>query len=370
MSKTGRRSSPRSSSRRRKTGDGAKQAPPVRRVGWGLRVLIGLAVILAGLAGTAGWLYRAYVAPGPLTAPATLIIARGTGLDGIASRLTEAGVVGNPWATEIGARIERLRPRAGEYLFAPGISPRDALIEMAEGRSVVHKLTIAEGLTVRRVLDEVRNADYLAGDIHLNPAEGSLLPETWHLSRGDLRDDVLARMERAMRETLDAAWAARDPAIPLKTKEQAVILASIVERETAIPAERPHVAAVFENRLRLGMKLQSDPTVIYGLSQGVGVLDRPLTHEDLLTSSPWNTYAIDGLPKTPIANPGRSSLDAVLHPADSDDLYFVADGTGGHVFARTLDQHNANVAKWRKLESARREKGAAAKAGTDGPPSP
>ena len=158
-----------------------------------------------------------------------------------------------------------------------------------------------------------------------------------------------------MRQALDSAWAARAPGLPLKTKEEALVLASIVERETALTSERPRVAAVFENRLRRNMRLQSDPTVIYGLSEHWGVLDRPLVHDDLAAAHPWNTYVIDGLPPTPIANPGKASIEAVLHPAATNDLYFVADGSGGHVFAPTLDQHNANVAKWRRFENGRRE---------------
>ena len=315
-----------------------------------LLLLAGLLFVLAGL-GLAG--YRRYIAPGPLAEAATVVIPRGSGTEAIARHLAAAGVVADRWVLPLAAKLTGARPMAGEYLFPAHVSPQEALAQMVAGRTIVHKLTVAEGLTVRRVLDLVREADYLAGAVTVKPAEGSLLPETWHLSRDDLRDDVVARMERAMRQTLAAAWATRAPGLPLATPQQALILASIVERETAIPAERPHVAAVFENRLRKGMRLQSDPTVIYGLSNGLGALDRPLDRQDLAAAHPWNTYVIDGLPPTPIANPGRASIEAVLHPEASDDLYFVADGSGGHVFARTLDQHNANVAHWRRVEKAR-----------------
>jgi UPF0755 protein len=220
---------------------------------------------------------------------------------------------------------------------------------MVQGRTVIHKLTIAEGLTVKRALELVAQADYLAGGISHVPAEGMILPDTWHLSRDDLRQPLVDRMERSMEQNLNQLWARRAPDLPLKTKEEALVLASIVERETAVPAERPHIAQVFENRLRLGMRLQSDPTVIYGLSNGLGVMDRPLTHDDLSARHPWNTYVIDGLPPTPIAIPGKASIEAVLHPLPGQDLYFVANGAGGHAFARSLAEHNKNVAHWRHL---------------------
>lgn len=299
--------------------------------------------------------FREFSAPGPLEQPTIVVIAKGAGMGEVGRRLAEAGVVKGRWLVVAAAKLTGLKPKAGEYLFSAAISAEGALVQMAEGRTVIHKLTIAEGLTVRRVLADVNAADYLAGEVARPPTEGSLLPETWYLSRDDQRDEVVARMEKAMRQALDAAWAARAPGLPLKTKEDALVLASIVERETALASERPHVAAVFENRLRRGMRLQSDPTVIYGLSEHWGVLERPLVHGDLAAAHPWNTYVIDGLPPTPIANPGKASLDAVLHPMASEDLYFVADGGGGHVFAATLQQHNANVAKWRKIEGGRHD---------------
>jgi UPF0755 protein len=315
-----------------------------------------LALAVAGLI-WGGWAWqREFFAPGPLAEAKTVVVPKGSGLAATARLLAESGVVAKGWVLIVGARLFDARPRAGEYLFPAHVSPDVALGQMAEGRTVVHKLTVAEGLTVRRVLDQVREADYLTGDIGRRPAEGSLLPETWYLSRDDTRDEVVARMEKSMRQAIDAAWAGRAAGLPLKTKEEAVVLASIVERETGLASERPHVAAVFLNRLRKGMRLQSDPTVIYGLSDGLGVIDRPLMHDDLTAAHPWNTYVIDALPPTPIANPGRASIEAVLHPAVSNDLYFVADGTGGHVFAATLEAHNANVANWRRIERSRRDR--------------
>lgn len=315
----------------------------------GFVVLVVAAATWAALEG-----HRRFTGSGPLVSAITVVIPKGVGSEAIARRLAEAGVVPDPWSFLAGTKLRRAALRAGEYAFPAHVSPQDAMRMMAEGRTVVHKLTVAEGLTVKQILVLVRGADFLSGEISSMPEEGTLLPETWHLSRDDGRDEVIVRMQRAMVQALDQAWVARDPGVPLKSKRDAVILASIVERETAMASERPHVASVFLNRLRLGMRLQSDPTVIYGVSNQLGVLDRPISRADLDEAHPWNTYVIDGLPPTPIANPGKASLDAVLHPIDSDDLYFVADGSGGHVFARTLEEHNRNVAAWRKQERLRR----------------
>ncbi|MEO0036553.1 MAG: hypothetical protein RLZZ501_2576 [Pseudomonadota bacterium] len=312
-------------------------------------------VLLLALAG-GGLAWRghvAFVSPGPAPAPVTVILAKGAGSEAIAAQLEQQGVIADRLVFLIGAKLRRANLRAGEYAFPAHVSPEEALRQIAEGRVVVHKLTVAEGLTVRQVIEMVEAADFLAGPITRQPAEGWLMPETWHILRDEPRDEVLARMEKAMKRTLDGLWAGRDPAVPLKSPQEALILASIVERETALPAERPHVAQVFYNRLARGMRLQSDPTVIYGASDRLGVLDRPLTRADLDRVHPWNTYQIDGLPSGPIANPGRASLEAVLHPQPGDDLYFVADGSGGHAFARSLDDHNANVARWRQIERAR-----------------
>lgn len=317
--------------------------------------LVTLAVFVA--AGLAWEGHQRFAAPGPLAETATVTIPRGVGTEAIARRLAEAGIIDSPLVFEIGARLRQATLKAGEYAFAPGISAEDVLRQMQEGRTITHRLTIAEGLTVRQVLDAVYDAEFLAGDITLVPPEGWLLPETWHVSRDDPRNELVGRMERSMRQLVERLWEERVPGLPLKSPEEAVVLASIVERETAVAAERPRVASVFINRLRLGMRLQSDPTVIYGLSDGLGVLDRGLTRSDLATAHAWNTYVIAGLPPTPIANPGRASLEAVLlHPADTKDLYFVADGTGGHVFARTLAEHNRNVAQWRRIERSRKAK--------------
>lgn len=315
-------------------------------------VLAVVAVAGATWAGLEG--HRRFTRPGPLAEATNLVIAKGAGLEAIARQLADAHVAPDPYSFMVGTKLRRVALKAGEYAFPAHVTPQEAMTMMAEGRTVVHKLTIAEGLTVRQALQEVAEADYLAGSVTRVPAEGMLLPETWHLSRDDNRDEVVARMEKSMRQALETAWAGRAADLPLKSKEQALVLASIVERETGLKSERPQVAAVFLNRLRLGMKLQSDPTVIYGVSDKLGVLDRPISRADLDNPHPWNTYVHDGLPPTPIANPGRASIEAVLHPAQSGALYFVADGSGGHVFAKSLDEHNKNVAGWRKVEKTRK----------------
>ena len=322
-----------------------------------LKLLGMLAVLVVAVA---TWValegHRRFTGPGPLAQPITIVIPKGSGLEAIARRLEANRVIVDRYSFMVGSKLRHVVLKAGEYEFPAQISAEAAMAMIAEGRTVKHKLTIAEGLTVRQIAAELDQADFLSGTLGPLPPEGSLLPETWVLSRDDDRGELVARMEKAMRQTLDELWAKRAPDLPLKSPEEALILASVVERETGIAAERPRVAGVFLNRLRLGMRLQSDPTVIYGLSNGLGVLERPLTRADLEAGHAWNTYVIDRLPKTPIANPGRASIEAVLHPAKTDALYFVADGSGGHVFANSLDEHNKNVANWRKLERERRAK--------------
>jgi UPF0755 protein len=319
-----------------------------------LRLFGFLILLVAGLAGAAAyWAYWEFDAPGPTTTETTVVIERGSGVRDIAATLHDAGVIGEPLIFLAGVEVfGKGRPlKAGEYLFPARLSMHQVMQQMIDGTTVVHRLTVPEGLTAAEIVALVASATDLAGDLPKDlPADGSLLPETYFYSRGDTRQDLLARMKKGMDDRLAELWQARDPAAPLKTPAEAVTLASIVEKETGVAAERPHVAAVFYNRLAQGMPLQSDPTVIYALTAGKGPLNRALSHADLQTASPYNTYVNMGLPPGPIANPGRASLEAVLHPATSKDLYFVADGTGGHVFAETLDEHNKNVARWRQLQ--------------------
>jgi UPF0755 protein len=247
--------------------------------------------------------------------------------------------------------------RLGEYAFAAGTSARAAMDLIVSGRTVVRRLTLPEGWTTAQALQLVETAEGLEGAISLHPEEGTLLPETYNYSWGDSRDAIVRRMTRAMDETLADLWAKRPTDSPVASPREALILASIVERETGVAEERGLVASVMVNRLKRGMKLQSDPTVAYGVAVGAAaplrLLARPLTRDDLQRPTPFNTYVIDGLPPAPIANPGRAALRAAIDPPRTDFLYFVADGSGGHAFARTLDEHNRNVAKWRALERAR-----------------
>ena len=318
-------------------------------------LLLVLGLILGGA--TVWWGYARFIQPGPLDAETNVVIPRGSGFEGIASELFRAGVISDPLVFRIGARFMGADKalRAGEYAFPAKISPRDALTLLQGGRTVVRRLTVAEGLTTAQVLAQLNVTDGLkgdpAGEVAGSPwlKEGALLPETYHFSYGDKRSDVVKRMAGAMAQTLSQQWTFRTYGGPLKTPEDALILASIIEKETARPDERARVAAVFVNRLGKGMRLQSDPTVVYGLTGGKGPLGRPLSRADLKKPTPFNTYVINGLPPAPICNPGKASIEAALHPAKTDELYFVADGAGGHVFARTLDEHNKNVAKWRKI---------------------
>ena len=308
-------------------------------------------VVIAGLGcALVGWGYAAFVRPGPLTEPRTTIIPRGSGVDAIAGLLSSAGVISHPLAFLAGARLTGAGKglRYGEYAFEPGISMQDVLAKLLSGKTVVRRLTVPEGLTGAQIMQQFLSLDGLEGSIERRPDEGALLPDTYHYSYGDSRQSILQRMSESMEAHLQQKWRERPPSL-LKSPREALILASIVEKETGIAAERPHVAAVFLNRLKRGMRLQSDPTVVYGLTRGSGALGRALARADLQSDSPFNTYVMQGLPPGPICNPGRASVDAVLFPANTSDLYFVADGAGGHVFAETLEEHNRNVARWRKL---------------------
>ncbi len=238
--------------------------------------------------------------------------------------------------------------RAAEFMFPAHASVEQVLAVLRTARPVEHHLTIVEGLTAKQISGVLSHADAMTGAVPAIP-EGSVLPQTYDYEYGAERSRVLGRAEAAMAKALAAAWADRAPGLPLATAQDALILASIVERETAKPQERPHVAAVYLNRLRLGMRLQADPTVVYAASDGTGLLDHGLTRSELDRDGPYNTYRVNGLPPSPICSPGLDSIRAVLHPADSDDLYFVADGTGGHVFSRNYQAHGAAVARWRAL---------------------
>jgi len=322
------------------------------------RLLAGaLGLALAGLLFFGGlnlgaqWLRDKAADPGPLAAPKVMMIERGASTGVIARQLEAEGAITDRrlflaaiWLADPGPVL-----KAGEYELPAAASINDLITLFATGKVLLHRLTVPEGLTTAEVLGLVADAPALAGAITAKPAEGSLLPETYSFPRGLTRDALVEKMAADRAKLLADLWAGRAGGLRLKTPEEAVTLASIVEKETGLPAERPRVAAVFLNRLARGMPLQADPTVVYGLTMGKGPLGRDLSRADLQTKHAWNTYVIPGLPPGPIANPGRASLAAVLNPPETKELYFVADGTGGHAFAETLAQHNANVARWRKL---------------------
>jgi UPF0755 protein len=311
-------------------------------------------VVVAALVAGGGylWLKNEIAAPGPLAQETIVRIPRGQGIEATAAALAAEGIIKHPWLLLAASRLEPGGSiKAGEYALPPRVSVVDLLGQLRAGRVLVRRLTIPEGLTVREVLELVAAAPALEGDLPTDLPEGHLLPETYFYVWGDTRAGLVQRMRDAMDKALAEAWAKRKDALPLKTPLEVLTLASIIEKETGKPEERSRVAAVYINRLRQGMRLQADPTVIHALTEGRRDLGRDLTRADLETDSPYNTYRYAGLPPGPIANPGRASLIAATQPIDSREIYFVADGTGGHAFAETLADHNRNVARLRKLRS-------------------
>lgn len=311
---------------------------------------------------------RDYEAPGPLAEEARITIPSGARLGDAARILADAGVlreralwglVSGAWLFRVGARYEgrSTELKAAEYRIPPGASMPRVLDIVTSGRGVQYAITVPEGLTSWEVVRLLEEEAVLEGEIAAQPPEGSLAPDTYHVNPGTTREALIARMQRRQERILEEAWAARREGLPLETPEEALILASIVEKEAAIAEERPAVASVFINRLRRDMRLQTDPTAVYGAIEGEGALDRPPTAPELRAVNPWNTYQIPGLPATPISNPGRAAIEAVLDPAETDYLFFVADGSGGHAFAKTLSEHNRNVAAWERFQ---RERDAAA----------
>ena len=331
-----------------------------RRVVYSLMLLAGcvaLAVFGLGLYG-----YIKFTQPGPLASEKTFQIERGSSIFDIAAELEKAGIVSDATIFAIAAKGAQLTGtssylKAGEYQFTQAMSMRDAMKLIASGKYITYKISIPEGWTTVQALERVRENEVLTGDITLTPAEGQIMPDTYKVQRGDTRDGIVKLMMTSSQKLMDELWPQRAEDSPVKTPAEALILASIIEKETGVPDERPRVASVFANRLRQGMRLQSDPTIIYGITGGKAKLDRPLTRQDIAEATPYNTYRINGLPPGPIANPGRASIAAALAPARTGDLYFVADGSGGHVFAATLEEHRANVRKWREIEKQRNQNG-------------
>jgi UPF0755 protein len=378
----------------------------------GLSFLILLAIALAGVV---GWGQRQWVADGPLEQAIFFEVPRGASLRAVSEDLAEAGAVSSAMIFRLGTeyadragdlrfgsyeipagasmdtvleivtaggpssfryaatyvlRIDgtgelRLRervPGSGEIVELATFSYEDGLPEiysdLVEREQItVYRVAIPEGLTSWQIVQGLNRADFLSGEVADIPAEGALAPDTYEVRRGEDRGEILARMQAAQEAILAEVWAQRVDGLPIETPEEALILASIIEKETSVPDERRQVASVFVNRLNRGMRLQTDPTVIYGVTNGRGVLGRGIRQSELQDDNPWNTYVIDGLPPTPIANPGRAAIEAAVNPDTTPYVFFVADGTGGHAFAETLEEHNENVARWRQIEAERAASG-------------
>lgn len=325
--------------------------------GFFLGLLSSLLLLCAAVAVIIGIGVNQYFAKGPLLETKVVMIKSGMGVSSIAQELEKEGVIEKALFFKVAARVhpDNSYLKAGEYEFVPYMSMASVLQKLKEGEVVDRKITVREGLTSYQVVKILNKEEALIGEIKEIPKEGTLLPETYQFTKGESRQDKIDQMQAAMIKAIDELWPNRQEGLPFKTKEEAIILASIVEKETGIGQERTKVAAVFVNRLRKGMLLQTDPTVIYALTKGKvkddgkGPLGRRLLRKDLDIDNPYNTYKYNGLPPGPIANPGRASIEAVLNPDSHDYIYFVADGTGGHAFATNLAEHNRNVAKWRQI---------------------
>ena len=293
-----------------------------------------------------------FEAPGPLPEDKVVNIPRGLGIRDIADLLQREGVINQPYVFMGGVIALKARGelKYGEYQFSKQSSVADVVETITEAKVVQHAFTVPEGLTSEQIVARLLENEVLTGQIKEIPREGTLLPETYRFTRGMTREQIIQRMQQAHRRVLQEVWERRIQDLPVKTPEQLVTLASIVEKETGKPDERTRVAAVFVNRLKTKMRLQSDPTIIYGLTGGKGSLGRPILRSEIEQATPYNTYVVDGLPPGPIANPGRASLEAAANPARTKELYFVADGTGGHVFSDNYAEHQKNVARLRGIE--------------------
>ena len=319
-----------------------------------------LLVILGGAAAGAGWVWMqdALHRDGPLSEDVTFTVAPGEGLTSVAARLEEADIIRDAKLMRLKAKLDgtELAIKTGEFTIERGASTADVLETLIEGKAVLHRITLPEGRTTAQLLKIIEADPTLTGDMPAEDiAEGALLPDTYLFHRGMTRTELIETMQEAQQALLDELWPDRDPEIPLKTPYEAVILASIVEKETGLMEEQPEIAALFTTRLKRGMRLESDPTIIYGISKGEPLYNakgqrRTLRRSEIDRKTDWNTYQIDGLPKTPICNPGRGAIAAVLNPPHTEYIFFVADGKGGHLFAKTLAEHNRNVAAYRAYE--------------------
>jgi UPF0755 protein len=318
-----------------------------------LAVAAGAAALL--LMGIAFWVLGSWTSAGPAAKPTPVIIAEGSSLSSAANQLEKAGVLASADSFRLQARVLGSdKPiQAGEYEIPAKSSPSDILALLQSGKTLQRFVTVPEGMPSIMVWERLMRAPTLVGNVPV-PEEGSILPDSYSFRRGEQRAAVLKRMHDAMAKELDRLWAKKGPNTVVNSKREAVILASVVEKETGKPSEREMVAGVYSNRLRIGMKLDADPTVIYPITKGKP-LGRRIRRSELMANNGYNTYAMPGLPAGPIANPGRESIAAVLNPAQTQALYFVADGTGGHIFANTLAEHNANVQKWYAIRRQRGE---------------
>jgi UPF0755 protein len=348
--------------------DGPRQAPPpppaprrTRRPRGGLLSLLSGVLTFAVVIG--GILVFGLIAisqqvdkPGPLEADKIVMVPKATGTGEIATLLQNEGVIDNPLLFEIFSYVKRKdgQLKAGEFQFKARASIEETIDQLIGGKTILHSLTIPEGLTSEQIVARLRENDILVGDVNAAPREGSLMPDTYKFERGQTRQQILNAMSLAGRQALERIWSRRSPDLPIKTPQELVILASIVEKETGRGDERARVAGVFINRLQRRMKLQSDPTIVYGLVGGKGTLGRGITRAEIDRPTPYNTYTIEGLPPGPIANPGRAALEASANPAKTRELFFVADGSGGHAFAENYDQHQRHVARWRSSGAAKR----------------
>ena len=315
-------------------------------------LVLGLAAGVAAVFGK-----QRFEQPGPLAQDKLVNIPRGMGSRDIAELLTREGVINQPWWVFVGGVVAlnaRDDLKSGEYQFKRQASLRDIVNTLVDGKVIQHQLTIPEGLTSEQIVARLMENPILTGNVREVPREGSLLPDTYNFTRGFTREQMIKRMQDVHQRLVKEIWERRNPDVPVKSPEQLVILASIIEKETGRPEERTRVAAVFSNRLKQKMKLQSDPTIIYGLVGGKGSLGRPILKSEIEQPSPFNTYVIEGLPPTPIANSGRAALEAAANPARTKELFFVADGTGGHAFSDTYEQHQKNVARLRVIEQQAR----------------
>ena len=313
-----------------------------------------LAIVLAGMGLYLG--KQSFDAPGPLKADTTVLIAKGAGLNSIIDILERNRVIDQPLLFKMAVRAYKAQKnlKAGEYAFSKAMSMHEVMETLTSGKSILHAFTAPEGLTSVQIFARLAKNKVLTGGMPDLPNEGALLPETYNFQRGDSREKIVKQMLSDQKKALAEIWEKRAPNLPILTPEELVTLASIVEKETGVAHERPLVASVFINRLNKGMKLQSDPTIIYGIFAGAGKpKGRPIYRSDIDKPTPYNTYAIPALPPGPIASPGKAAMEAVAHPAKSEFLFFVADGTGGHIFAETLQEHEANVVKWRQIEKQR-----------------